>query len=429
METQRRMILCAFTVLALAVLACSNPGTMSTPPPVQPTAPLPAEVATLTPVPTAEPTVTLSPPNEPPSETPRSKGEQAAIEVINGSSSDVWHLYVSPTESDSWGADWLGDTIIAAGDSFVVANLPPGEYDLRAEGETGSVIGEQWSFAVSGRETWVIGAEGSVELINYSGTVVTDLYISPWTSDTWGDNWLDDDVLAPDTSYTIEGIDSGIYDIQVRDASDTIIQTWHRVDVAPGTHLEVSGRAPLPRNAVQRLNENFDDNRNRWGDFEEPEVEPYSPANGEYCLRVVPGDWVGWEYYTQLSTTAFLAELTCSYPESDAACALGYFADASNYYWFEVAAYSQAYALYALIDGEWRSIVEWTSSYVIDPTGYNGLAMERTGDTIRLYINGIPVQELEDDLIHTGWIGVGGATFDDVDVTFCMDHVRIWELE
>lgn len=54
--------------------------------------------------------------------------------IANEGSETICYVYIAPADSDSWGADQLGeDTIIAPGESFSVYDIPPNTYDLLAE--------------------------------------------------------------------------------------------------------------------------------------------------------------------------------------------------------------------------------------------------------------------------------------------------------
>jgi hypothetical protein len=52
------------------------------------------------------------------------------VGITNGSSYDIYHLYVSSTGNNSWGRDLLGDAVLGTGDSVAVTAVP-GKYDLK----------------------------------------------------------------------------------------------------------------------------------------------------------------------------------------------------------------------------------------------------------------------------------------------------------
>jgi hypothetical protein len=56
------------------------------------------------------------------------------VTVVNNSSVEICFLYISPSGTEEWGADQLGDTgVVSPGSSFDINNIPAGTYDLRAD--------------------------------------------------------------------------------------------------------------------------------------------------------------------------------------------------------------------------------------------------------------------------------------------------------
>lgn len=55
------------------------------------------------------------------------------IEVTFENKSDwaIGQLYLSPTKTDQWGPDQLGEDIINTGESFKLHGIPVGKYDLK----------------------------------------------------------------------------------------------------------------------------------------------------------------------------------------------------------------------------------------------------------------------------------------------------------
>ena len=42
------------------------------------------------------------------------------VSIRNDTGFDIWYVYISPTDSDDWGEDRLGDEVILDGDSFTI---------------------------------------------------------------------------------------------------------------------------------------------------------------------------------------------------------------------------------------------------------------------------------------------------------------------
>jgi hypothetical protein len=53
----------------------------------------------------------------------KSRAATTSISVVNNSSREIRHLYLSPTDQDNWGPDQLNETVLRTGDSFVLNNV------------------------------------------------------------------------------------------------------------------------------------------------------------------------------------------------------------------------------------------------------------------------------------------------------------------
>ncbi|GHV94906.1 hypothetical protein AGMMS50293_12260 [Spirochaetia bacterium] len=59
------------------------------------------------------------------------------VTVINETGYDIYFLYFSPSDSDEWGEDLLGDEILESGFSFDITLPAGGKWDVLAEDEDG----------------------------------------------------------------------------------------------------------------------------------------------------------------------------------------------------------------------------------------------------------------------------------------------------
>ena len=80
----------------------------------------------------------------------------ASLEVINESEDTITYLYVSPTDSTTWGSDWLGDDVIDPGISYVVDGIPRGTYDIRAEDVDENSVEVVYNVELSGQKNWTV---------------------------------------------------------------------------------------------------------------------------------------------------------------------------------------------------------------------------------------------------------------------------------
>ncbi|MDY7080119.1 MAG: hypothetical protein SXV54_24830 [Chloroflexota bacterium] len=154
----------------------------------------------------------------------------ATLEIINDSGADIWYVYLSPSSSDEWGDDQLGDTVIAAGESFTLTDIPFGTYDVKADGAGSNVI-ELWlDVEFDGPMTWtIVGSESldtaSLTIVNSSGVDIWYVYLSPSFSDEWGDDQLGDTVIAAGERFTLTSIPFNFYDVRAESADHVEIET------------------------------------------------------------------------------------------------------------------------------------------------------------------------------------------------------------
>ena len=210
--------------LVLAGLACSNFnftfGEETAPPATEPPA-ADTQRATLPPV-----QVTQAP----------GQSDESVLTVVNQSSNQVCFMRISPTTSSEWGEDWLGSDILGAGDSYTFAPVAAGMYDLRAEFCGGGSV-EEFGFSLMSDATWTVtseagpgpgpqGGEIQLLLINQSSDDVCFVYISPVTSQYWGEDWLGADIVPAGTQYTFD-VPAGQYDLRAEFCGNADpVQEW-----------------------------------------------------------------------------------------------------------------------------------------------------------------------------------------------------------
>lgn len=160
------------------------------------------------------PTPTPSPPTAVPVlPTP----EVAGIEVYNAGQDVICYLYISPTDSEEWGDDWLGDDrVLGAGESVTITDIGPGTYDLRADDcddqplmrEYAVKLGESlyvWEVVKSDLATLVI--------VNNSSASICRFYISSSSEEGWGPDQLEGATIPPGADHRITNIPPDLYDL------------------------------------------------------------------------------------------------------------------------------------------------------------------------------------------------------------------------
>lgn len=80
----------------------------------------------------------------------------ASLTVVNNSSTDIWYVYISPSDEETWGDDWLGSKVISAGESYTITGIQPGTYDLLAEDSDHNELATEMEVEIDGEVTWTL---------------------------------------------------------------------------------------------------------------------------------------------------------------------------------------------------------------------------------------------------------------------------------
>lgn len=176
---------------------------------------------------------------------------EVMLEILNNTSEDIWYIYISPSTSDSWGEDWLDQDILASNGSYYFT-LPPGIYDLRAANDEDLTINELYEVDLTNDQTWTLFDESSngsdsnptqlatLEIINTSYEPIWYVYISPSTSDEWGDDWLMESIIYENEVFTIT-LPPGIYDLRAADDEGISIEEIYESEIVGDMTWTVTG--------------------------------------------------------------------------------------------------------------------------------------------------------------------------------------------
>jgi hypothetical protein len=63
--------------------------------------------------------------------------DKVSVTIVNKSSFEFHNMYLSPTSTNEWGPDQLGDNVINPGESFTLKDIPVNAYDFKMIDEDG----------------------------------------------------------------------------------------------------------------------------------------------------------------------------------------------------------------------------------------------------------------------------------------------------
>ena len=64
-------------------------------------------------------------------------GKSSDVKITNDTDWEIHHFYLSSTDEENWGPDQLGEDVIGTGESFILADIPCDEYDVKLVDEEG----------------------------------------------------------------------------------------------------------------------------------------------------------------------------------------------------------------------------------------------------------------------------------------------------
>jgi len=155
------------------------------------------------------------------------------IRVVNQSPDEVCYVFISVSDSDVWGEDWLsGDEVVAPGGSKTF-NVPAGQHDILLEACDQAVMATGWF--IDNNTTITVGASRATSRLfvdNTSDTEVCYVFIAPSTGDEWGDDWLGANETIMTGRTRIFYVRPGMYDMMVRDCGDEPLAEEYQVDLS-----------------------------------------------------------------------------------------------------------------------------------------------------------------------------------------------------
>ena len=165
---------------------------------------------------------------------------QTTITLVNQGVATVCYVRISPVTSDQWGEDWLGETEVIGAGAERVFTVTPGRYDLQAEDCGNNPLSTEMGVDVSGAYTWIVtgpelppnaGEPVNVTVVNNGSVPVYYIYISPVTSDQWGEDWLGTSILEPGASRTFT-VEAGLWDMRADDQDHNVLSLRWNVTIS-----------------------------------------------------------------------------------------------------------------------------------------------------------------------------------------------------
>ena len=208
--------------------------------------------------PTEEPVTEVSGTDKGDSEAAEAAPESLAtidITVVNDLDIQICELYISPSTDDYWGDDYVGG-VLEPGEETIVT-IEPAMLDMMAADCLGNQVSMDMQEDLQADSTWYLSAsylsaplaegEGDSTLVvrNESGTEICWMYISPTTSDFWGNDWLGEESLEAGGETTFY-LNHNQYDIQALDCNEDELVVEFEINISEGANEYVVQEVPGP---------------------------------------------------------------------------------------------------------------------------------------------------------------------------------------
>lgn len=124
--------------------------------------------------------------------TPAPTPMSGTLRLYNGSSVSIDFFYLSPVTQFLWGPNQISSTL-GAGYYTDIVNVPANSYDAKATniGYYSTYYAYLYNFTITAGNVFNLSASnssftGSMKITNYTSYTITDIYVSPSSSGSWG---------------------------------------------------------------------------------------------------------------------------------------------------------------------------------------------------------------------------------------------------
>ncbi len=154
-------------------------------------------------------------------------------------------MYISPSEEDTWGDDWLGETEAIPPGRSRAFELEPGTYDLLATDCNDETMVETYGLDLSQSGIWELvptqstTGEVTLTVVNAADTPICYILISPSDSEEWGEDWLGPEEILQSGAARAFELPPGTYDLAALDCDQNFLSETYGVDINEGTEWRI----------------------------------------------------------------------------------------------------------------------------------------------------------------------------------------------
>ena len=188
-----------------------------------------------------------SQPEDPPAATATEKppvseeGDGFTIQVANQSDYGICYVFISPSESDDWGEDWLDEAETIAPGATRDFEVPAGNYDVKVSNCEFETLTTAWEIAAA--DTVEVGGNGRIAFVltNVNEVDVCYAQLSPSSLDSWGDDALGDKEILAAGDSRVFFLMPGTYDILLSDCDEQALAEEYELEITQDAAWTLTG--------------------------------------------------------------------------------------------------------------------------------------------------------------------------------------------
>ena len=187
-----------------------------------------------------------------------------------------------------------------------------------------------------------------------------------------------------------------------------------------------------PSNSISKgaklYSETFADSTSGWDDWDRSGKSRGGYENGKYFIEMLGTDQMSWGNGYQ-TFDDFVIEVDSSKvagPDDNAFGIILRYVDSDNFYIFAASSDGQ-YQFGYYLDNTWTEVISWTPSDAVKQGNTsNKLSVACKGNHFILSINGMVVEDLTDDTLSSGDIGLLAFAGSEAGVKITFDNLNVW---
>ena len=160
------------------------------------------------------------------------EGATFSLKIRNQTPYEICYVFISDSEAEYWGDDWLADEGTIGVDEAWTFEVPEGAHDVLAQDCEQVTLGTAWE--VDSARTMTLGGDDLVpfRVVNDTDTDVCYMFIADVSQEDWGEDELGKwEIIDPAGGERIFFVEPGTYDLLAADCDSNTLEESYGVEI------------------------------------------------------------------------------------------------------------------------------------------------------------------------------------------------------